>query len=95
VVDRQGESRGLGVNEEEASGNPSGLAATIFRAAFRSRIYVSNRETYPALTRALQKGGVHTRPHMPFDDGEPIQSVQPGEDQIPFDFVFAKGAEGF
>ena len=41
-----------------------GLAATILRAAFRSRIYVSNRETYPALTKALQNGGVHIRPHM-------------------------------
>ena len=63
-MDRQGESLCLGANEEEASGNPSGLAATILRAAFRSRIYVSNRETYPALTKALQKGGVHIRPHM-------------------------------
>jgi len=63
-VDRQGESRCLGANEEEASGNPSGLAATILRAAFRSRIYVSNREAYPALTKVLQKGGVHIRPHM-------------------------------
>ena len=26
--------------------------------------YVSNRETYPALTKALQKGGVHIRPQM-------------------------------
>jgi len=63
-VDRQGESRCLGANEEEARGNPSGLAVTIFRAAFRSRIYVSNRETYPALTKALQKGGVHIHPYM-------------------------------
>ena len=63
-MDRQGESLCLGANEEEASGNPSGLAATILRAAFRSRIYVSNRETYPALTKALQKGGVHIHPHM-------------------------------
>ena len=54
----------LGANEEEASENPSGLAVTILRAAFRSRIYVSNRETYPALTKALQKGGVHIHPHM-------------------------------
>ena len=63
-MDRQGESLCLGANEEEVSGNPSGLAATILRAAFRSRIYVSNRETYPALNKALQKGGVHIRPHM-------------------------------
>lgn len=60
-MDWQGESLCLGANEDEASENPSGLAATILRAAFRSRIYVSNRETYPALTKALQKGGVHIR----------------------------------
>ena len=68
-MDRQGESLCLGANEEEASGNPSGLAATILRAAFRSRIYVSNRETYPALNKALQKGGVHIRPHMTVPSG--------------------------
>jgi len=75
-VDRQGESLCLGANEEEASGNPSGLAATILRAAFRSRIYVSNRETYSALNKALQKGGVHIRPHMtvPFDTMKDVTS---------------------
>jgi hypothetical protein len=75
-VDRQGESLCLGANEEEASGNLSGLAATILRAAFRSRIYVSNRETYSALNKALQKGGVHIRPHMtvPFDTMKDVTS---------------------
>jgi len=27
-------------------------------------LYVSNRETYPALNKAMQKGEVHIHPHM-------------------------------
>jgi len=63
-VDRQGKCRCLGANEEDSRGNPSGLAATILRAALKSRISVRNREANPALTKAMQKGRAHIRAHM-------------------------------
>lgn len=45
-------------NEEEACGNPSGLAATIYRAAQKSRIYVSNRDrqSRPKQTVTIRRG---------------------------------------
>ncbi|WP_367180571.1 transposase [uncultured Ruegeria sp.] len=45
-------------DEVEASGNPSGLAATSYRAALRSRIYISNRdlETRTKQTVAIRRG---------------------------------------
>ena len=38
--------------------------STVVCPACLCGVYVSNRETNPALTKALQKGGVHIRPHM-------------------------------
>jgi hypothetical protein len=51
-------SRCLGGIEDEARGNPSGLAATMYRAASESRIYVSNRDarTRPSQTVAIRRG---------------------------------------
>lgn len=48
----------LGADEGEARGNPSGLAATMYRAAQRSRTYVSNRDhqTRPNQTVAIRRG---------------------------------------
>lgn len=48
--------RSLGGDEEEAIGNPSGLAATIHRAASRSRKYVSNRDLETKQTVAIRRG---------------------------------------
>ena len=53
----------LGVIEEEPRGNPSGLAAKIYRAAPRSRIYISNCDAEPEQTRPLQTRRFHTQPH--------------------------------
>ena len=64
-VDRHGESQCLGAVEGEARENPSRLAArNIFRphheAGYTSAVVTENQN----LSKPLQSGGVHIRPHM-------------------------------
>jgi tetratricopeptide (TPR) repeat protein len=63
-VDRHGLSQCLGGNEVEACENPSGLAATKYRAASRSRIYVSSCDHQSDPPCCNQAGSiyVHTWP---------------------------------
>ena len=63
-VDRHGLGQCLGAVELEARENPSGLAATKYRAASEAGYTSAVVTIEPDPVDLLQSGGVHIRPHM-------------------------------
>jgi len=63
-VDRHGLRQCLGAVEVEARENPSGLAATKYRAASEAGYTSAVVTIEPDPVDLLQSGGVHIRPHM-------------------------------
>ena len=63
-MDRHGLGQCLGAIEVEARENPSGLAATKYRAASEAGYTSAVVTIEPDPVDLLQSGGVHIRPHM-------------------------------
>ena len=63
-MDRHGLGQCLGAVEVEARENPSGLAATKYRAASEAGYTSAVVTIEPDPVDLLQSGGVHIRPHM-------------------------------
>jgi hypothetical protein len=63
-VDRHGLGQCLGAVEVEARENPSGLAATKYRAASEAGYTSAVVTIEPDPVDLLQSGGVHIRPDM-------------------------------